>query len=470
MKRYTYILLLLWLCGSLFAQVEPPTTVEWLDGEEQCFSPDYLSTTGASISGKVNTNGEYLLVGDQKYSSVLGGYSIQQSSYNRTFSNTSSSRPLVVIHYYVVHWGHKSMGEKVSFNFGGVTKDFSDTKTTIGLRTAVIEPNGSFNVQISTVGCGFGMHPSFVEFALGCLEKKIDAYFCEGSGSDAYLEVPDIYASYRWYTSDRTSQTISTTNSVYVKPIQLTGGHKVFCEAYSDGSTTPIVYESSTLNEYHCDPFDHKDTAYIYDTYTWRDKVYTQEGIYTDSLKNICHCDSLYTLVLKRPVDSLLIDTICYGTPYTWRGVDYFDDGEYSDTVHHTNDPDTIFRLQLSHWASYDHIPSEDGVSGIYLDDFSHADPDGLIRPGHNWYEPTSTSWVKRDTICYGEPYVWRGHTYTKRGSYADTLYTIHGCDSIFHLELEEWPHYTCVGTGDMGAIYLDTFAHSDPDGLVRPG
>ena len=44
------------------------------------------------------------------------------------------------------------------------------------------------------------------------------------------------------------------------------------------------------------------------------------------------------------------------------------------------------------------------------------------------------------DTICAGETYTWHGNTYTKPGTYADTLSNIHGCDSIVTLHLHVLP------------------------------
>ena len=44
---------------------------------------------------------------------------------------------------------------------------------------------------------------------------------------------------------------------------------------------------------------------------------------------------------------------------------------------------------------------------------------------------------ITRDTICAGDTYTWNGNTYTKPGSYTDTLQNIYGCDSIVTLNLE---------------------------------
>ena len=53
-----------------------------------------------------------------------------------------------------------------------------------------------------------------------------------------------------------------------------------------------------------------------------------------------------------------------------------------------------------------------------------------------------NTTYQAYDTICAGESYTWNGNTYTKPGSYTDTLSNIHGCDSIVTLHLEVNPTY----------------------------
>ena len=44
------------------------------------------------------------------------------------------------------------------------------------------------------------------------------------------------------------------------------------------------------------------------------------------------------------------------------------------------------------------------------------------------------------DTICSGETYTWNDNTYSKPGTYTDTLTNIYGCDSIVTLHLEVLP------------------------------
>ena len=53
-----------------------------------------------------------------------------------------------------------------------------------------------------------------------------------------------------------------------------------------------------------------------------------------------------------------------------------------------------------------------------------------------------NTTYQAFDTICSGESYTWNGKTYTKPGSYTDTLQNIYGCDSIVTLHLHVNPTY----------------------------
>ena len=50
-------------------------------------------------------------------------------------------------------------------------------------------------------------------------------------------------------------------------------------------------------------------------------------------------------------------------------------------------------------------------------------------------------------TICAGESYTWNGKTYSKPGTYTDTLTNIHGCDSIVTLNLQVNPTYETQDT-----------------------
>ena len=84
-------------------------------------------------------------------------------------------------------------------------------------------------------------------------------------------------------------------------------------------------------------------------------------------------------------------------------------------------------------------FPKADSTTNLQLEYFDmlncYAQQANLtLLPSSFITEPTY------DTICAGENYTWNGNTYTKPGSYTDTLTNIHGCDSIVTLHLEVLP------------------------------
>ena len=84
-------------------------------------------------------------------------------------------------------------------------------------------------------------------------------------------------------------------------------------------------------------------------------------------------------------------------------------------------------------------FPTADSTTNLQLEYFDmlncYAQQTNLtLLPSSFITEPTY------DTICAGESYEWNGKTYTKPGSYTDTLTNIHGCDSIVTLHLEVLP------------------------------
>ena len=84
-------------------------------------------------------------------------------------------------------------------------------------------------------------------------------------------------------------------------------------------------------------------------------------------------------------------------------------------------------------------FPKADSTTNLQLEYFDmlncYAQQANLtLLPSSFITEPTY------DTICAGESYTWNGNTYTKPGTYTDTLQNIYGCDSIVTLHLEVLP------------------------------
>lgn len=72
-----------------------------------------------------------------------------------------------------------------------------------------------------------------------------------------------------------------------------------------------------------------------YESYQWRGKSYAENGNYDISFPTIKDCDSTYTLRLTviETKRQLTDDTICVGQTYTWRGREIAEEGIYTDTI-----------------------------------------------------------------------------------------------------------------------------------------
>ncbi len=72
-----------------------------------------------------------------------------------------------------------------------------------------------------------------------------------------------------------------------------------------------------------------------YETYLWRGKSYAETGKYDVSFPTIQDCDSTYTLRLTvvETKRQLTDDTICVGQTYNWRGREITAEGIYTDTI-----------------------------------------------------------------------------------------------------------------------------------------
>ncbi|MBR4786753.1 MAG: hypothetical protein IK013_02590, partial [Bacteroidales bacterium] len=192
-------------------------------------------------------------------------------------------------------------------------------------------------------------------------------------------------------------------------------------------------------------------TATACDSFRWNDSLYTQSGDYIQTLRNANGCDS--TVMLHLTVNysqfTSLVDTICQGETYMFFGNALTTAGFYTDTVLTSHGCDSIITLSLTVNSVYntqltdticqgetyaffgktltetgiyrDTLPTIHGCDSIFILNL-------IVNPVYN----TQLT----DTICQGETYAFFGKTLTSTGIYTDTLQTIHGCDSIFTLNL----------------------------------
>ena len=156
----------------------------------------------------------------------------------------------------------------------------------------------------------------------------------------------------------------------------------------------------------------HTDTLLCYgEECEWRDKYYTQEGTYHDTIYNMVDCDSIiYTLNLKyHPQTALPTQesvTICFGDTLLWNNQLYTTSGTYTITLQNSVGCDSIVILNLTVLPQPE-IDYE--YMAIYID---------------------------------MTPYIWRDKEYYETGLYEDSdKYAQSDCDSITYiLDLEVLP------------------------------
>ena len=116
-------------------------------------------------------------------------------------------------------------------------------------------------------------------------------------------------------------------------------GHYDFALKTADGCDSLLHLDLTVNPSYH---FYQYATTQDYEAYAWLGKSYTQTGIYDRTWPTIKDCDSTYTLDLTviETLRDTMTETICVGQSYNWRDKQYSVDGYYTDTVW---EPETRF-------------------------------------------------------------------------------------------------------------------------------
>jgi len=158
--------------------------------------------------------------------------------------------------------------------------------------------------------------------------------------------------------------------------------------------------------------------------------VYSTAGTYTDLLQSTGGCDSTVTTIITVNPTYIVNNpqTICSGETYVFNNHHYYSSGTYYDTLQSINGCDSVIKIILA------------------------------VNQAYNVSNP--------QIVCSGQSYTFNGHTYTASGTYRDTLYTIHGCDSIIWTDLTILPIITannpqsiCIG----GSYTIGTNTYTSP-------
>ena len=229
-------------------------------------------------------------------------------------------------------------------------------------------------------------------------------------------------------------------------------------------------YMDTVLNADGCDSICflqlHVNPAYHYrenavtcqgELFEWHGRYLETAGTYFDSLRTIHGCDSIYEISLAVNPMYSVYDTayICAGDKYEWNGQSCTDEMQYMVNLHTMNGCDSFCYLQLYHYPVYFYEESEtrcEGqsfewhgrsikTSGIYYDSLQTVHGCDSIYKLEMTYNPTYF-FPETATICQGETYLWHDYEYTTAGIYYDSLTTLTSCDSVYELTLTVNPSY----------------------------
>lgn len=197
--------------------------------------------------------------------------------------------------------------------------------------------------------------------------------------------------------------------------------------------------------------------------YLWNGQTLTSTGTYVDTLTNAAGCDSLVTLNLQvnTNLESTTIVTTCTSQlPFHWNGNDYTSSGTYSVTLINSAGCDSVARLDLTvssqlssettiticnNQLPYTWNGNSYAIAGNYLVNLTSSTGCDSLAVLHLIVTDILTS-TTNVTVCPAQlPYFWNGNSYTGEGTYAITLSTPNGCDSVPILSLTVAPVLTSL-------------------------
>ncbi len=223
-----------------------------------------------------------------------------------------------------------------------------------------------------------------------------------------------------------------------------------------------------------------------------------KDTIVRDTLKTLHGCDSICTLYLSvHPLhDTIVRDTACQGDDYHKHGVSLDDiqppaEGKpLTPTLPHQSihGCDSTVHLSLTvhpiyRYTIHDSIcPAEPYLKhGFQLPSVTQSGTFPLHLKTIHGCDSTVTlalhvhpsyHFPRTEHICQGETFEFRDKVYATSGFYADTLATVHGCDSVYSLLLSVHPVYDVQLQGVLceGEEYIrDGFRVREPGTHVLP-
>lgn len=191
-------------------------------------------------------------------------------------------------------------------------------------------------------------------------------------------------------------------------------------------------------------------TALVYNN-----KLYTLEGVFTDTLINYYGCDSIVTLTVSftPAITTNIQQTICYGDTFFLNGSGYYETGTYYDTLTAASGCDSVLAINITQ------LPLATGSVAVSSCFGNSAEYNGRFYSATGTYTDTLTTSAGCDsvvtiqitinslpssnvnfTLCQGNSIDYNGQVYTIAGTYTDTLTAITGCDSIITIQIDILP------------------------------
>jgi hypothetical protein len=250
------------------------------------------------------------------------------------------------------------------------------------------------------------------------------------------------------------------------KPVVELGADQTTCEG------TPWTFDAGVGTGYTYAWFKEGSTDTLVKTQTYATDVSGTYFVHVYSDAGIISKDTVALTV--NPSYSFVKDTaICDCEILTWHGQDYTETGTYYDNQQTELSCDSTFTLNLTVNPTY-----------TYTETYAICENDSLLWHGAYYQEPgtfydslltmegcdsvytlelsnyPTFSEEQASTICSNDSLLWRGTYYNETGIYYDSLASVFACDSVYLLYLTANPAYS----------YFESSTICDNDSLLWRG
>jgi gliding motility-associated-like protein len=279
-----------------------------------------------------------------------------------------------------------------------------------------------------------------------------------GNGKVVFKCTSSPYFSYHW---KKGNTLVNIGDSIIFNPFTFADTGYYYVTKYVNfhgciDSTTEFIY----LQKYYHQVLS--QTICSGNQIIWRNKTLYQTGIYTDTIKSLSACDSLYTMNLNviSTTYSVINKTICQGSNYQMLNGHFISTaGLYYDTTVNYQHCDSIISIFLT----VNH-PSGSSKTISICENDSYTLPNGNVVNTSGTYTDTLINYLNCDsiiktyltvllvdrntitaTICESDNYILpNGLSTHTAGVYIDTFMNQAGCDSIIttHLSVSQNPNF----------------------------